>query len=121
MNPGPHHPATLSEKLAGPPTLRDWNPGAAVSALAAEEIGVWLIDLDAGLLSPSQIDFAEPGAELDVLDAGERGARSPVCAGAGSAAVRPLPKSPARNPGRVAWRARLGRFGSEPSDEVSPS
>ena len=73
MNPGPHHPATLSEKLAGPPTLRDWNPGAAVSALAAEEIGVWLVDLDAGLLSPSQIDFAEPGAELDVLDAGERG------------------------------------------------
>ena len=71
MTPGPDHAATQSDHLAGP-TLREWKPGAAVSALAAEEIGVWLIDLDAGLESSSEIDFAEPGAELDVLDAGER-------------------------------------------------
>jgi 4'-phosphopantetheinyl transferase len=44
-----------------------------VSRLAADEIGVWLVELDAGLESQAAIDGAEPGPELDVLDAEERG------------------------------------------------
>ena len=47
---------------AGGPSLR---PGA-------DEIGVWLVELDAGLESQAEIDEAEPGPELEVLDADER-------------------------------------------------
>ena len=54
------------------PTLREWKPGAAVSGLAADEIGVWVVELDAGLSSQAEIDGAEPGEELAVLDADER-------------------------------------------------
>src|SRR6202044_936302 len=35
-------------------------------------IGVWLVELDAGLLGQAEIDSAEPGEELAVLDAEER-------------------------------------------------
>jgi 4'-phosphopantetheinyl transferase len=54
------------------PTLREWKPGSQVSSLAADEIGVWLIELDAGLESQTEIDDTEPGPELDVLDGEER-------------------------------------------------
>ena len=56
----------------GCPTLREWQSGRPVSGLAADEIGVWLVELDAGLESQAEIDETEPGRELEVLDAEER-------------------------------------------------
>jgi 4'-phosphopantetheinyl transferase len=54
------------------PVLREWTRGAAVAGLAPDEIGVWLVELDSGLLTQAEIDGAEPGDELAVLDADER-------------------------------------------------
>ena len=54
------------------PTLREWEPGGPVSGLAGDEIAVWVVELDAGLLSQAEIEGAEPGRELEVLDSEER-------------------------------------------------
>jgi 4'-phosphopantetheinyl transferase len=54
------------------PTLREWKPGSPVSVLGADEIGVWTVELDAGLESQAEIDGTEPGPELEVLDTEER-------------------------------------------------
>ncbi len=54
------------------PALREWTPGGPVSGLDGDEIGVWVVELDAGLESQAEIDGAEPGRELKVLDAEER-------------------------------------------------
>ena len=71
MTSGEHPSAMTSEDL-GRPTLREWNLGDPVSGLAADEIGVWLVELDAGLESQAEIDAAEPGPELALLDADEQ-------------------------------------------------
>ena len=60
-----------SEHLSRP-TLREWNLGAPVAGLPSDDIGVWLVDLDAGLASQAEIDTAEPGPELASLDEVER-------------------------------------------------
>ncbi len=53
------------------PALREWKPGNRVSGLGGDEIGVWVVELDAGL-SQAEVDGAEPGRELLVLDSEER-------------------------------------------------
>jgi 4'-phosphopantetheinyl transferase len=62
----------LGSELRGCPSLCDWTPGASCSALAADEIRVWCVELDAGLETKAAIDTAEAGAELDLLSADER-------------------------------------------------
>ncbi len=71
MNSGQQQQASLGDEMACP-TLREWRPGAAVCGLAPSEIGVWLVELDLGLTTQTEIDGAEPGLELDVLDGEER-------------------------------------------------
>jgi 4'-phosphopantetheinyl transferase len=53
------------------PSLLEWQGAADKADLAPNEIGVWLVDLDAGL-SPEEVVLAEPGPELDVLADDER-------------------------------------------------
>jgi 4'-phosphopantetheinyl transferase len=67
MNSG-EHPSTMTSQDRGCPTLREWNLGAPVAGLSSDDIGVWLVDLDAGLASQAEVDGAEPGPELAVLD-----------------------------------------------------
>src|SRR4051812_27997391 len=62
----------VKSKHLSRPTLREWNLGAPVSGFADHDIGVWLIDLDAGLASQAEIDETEPGSELVVLNADEQ-------------------------------------------------
>lgn len=54
------------------PALREWKPGSPVSGLSGDEIGVWVVELDAGLESHAEVDGTEPGRELEVLDSEER-------------------------------------------------
>jgi 4'-phosphopantetheinyl transferase len=51
--------------------MRVWDPGGARPVLGDSEIGVWLVELDSGLESQEEIDDAEPGPELSVLDVDE--------------------------------------------------
>jgi 4'-phosphopantetheinyl transferase len=55
----------------GSPSLSDWRAGTDLPELNADEIRVWLVDLDAGL-SPDEVETAEPGPELGVLDDTEK-------------------------------------------------
>jgi hypothetical protein len=71
MSPGKLNMTNGGDGLACP-ALREWKPGTAVSSLAADEIGVWLIELDAGLECQTEIDSTEPGPELELLDSDER-------------------------------------------------
>jgi 4'-phosphopantetheinyl transferase len=57
---------------AGPPSLLEWRPGADAYRLAADEIRVWSVELDAGLASGDDVDATEPGPELAVLSADEQ-------------------------------------------------
>jgi 4'-phosphopantetheinyl transferase len=61
----------MSEDL-GCPTLREWNLGDPVSGLSSDDIGVWLVELDAGLKNQAEVEGAEPGPELTSLDAAEQ-------------------------------------------------
>jgi 4'-phosphopantetheinyl transferase len=54
------------------PNLREWRPGAERPELGTDEIRVWLIELDSGLVSQAEIDCVEPGADLALLDADEQ-------------------------------------------------
>jgi 4'-phosphopantetheinyl transferase len=74
MNSSERRPAIASKGLEGLgcPTLRGWEPGSAVGNLAADEISVWVVELDSGLETQAEIDGAEPGPELEALDADER-------------------------------------------------
>ena len=58
------------------PVLLDWHPGADAAELTANEIRVWVVDLDAGV-STDQVETAEPGPESCLLspDEQERAAR----------------------------------------------
>src|SRR5262245_6285572 len=58
----------MTSEVRGHPILHEWSLGGPIAALSAADIGVWLIDLDAGLESQAEIDFAEPGPELASLD-----------------------------------------------------
>jgi 4'-phosphopantetheinyl transferase len=71
MNSGEQQLGNADEEFVRP-TLREWKRGAAVCGLAGDEIGVWLVELDSGLASQAEIDGAEPGLELELLDADER-------------------------------------------------
>jgi 4'-phosphopantetheinyl transferase len=68
--------AASGSELLGCPSLCDWTPGADCSALAADEIRVWCVELDAGL-ETAAVDAAEPGLEIALLapDEQERAAR----------------------------------------------
>jgi 4'-phosphopantetheinyl transferase len=66
------HPSTMMSEDLGCPTLREWNLGAPVSGLSSDDIGVWLIELDAGLKSQAEVEGAEPGPELTSLNAAEQ-------------------------------------------------
>jgi 4'-phosphopantetheinyl transferase len=54
------------------PLLVEWGPGSDVSGLHADEIRVWIIELDAGVPRGSDIDATEPGPELAILSDDER-------------------------------------------------
>lgn len=54
------------------PVLREWEPGSDVASLAADEVRVWIVDLDADVRDPSDPDAVEPGPELAVLSDDER-------------------------------------------------
>jgi 4'-phosphopantetheinyl transferase len=71
MSFGEQHSARIDVVLPCP-TLREWTAGGERPELELDEIGVWLVELDAGLLGQAEIDGAEPGVELAVLDADER-------------------------------------------------
>ena len=71
MNSSERLSANIGEQL-GCPTLHEWQPGAAVPALIADEIRVWIVELDVGLVSQAEIDGAEPRDELTSLDDDER-------------------------------------------------
>ena len=71
MNPADRVTATRNETL-GCPILREWSPGAERPVLAADEIRVWLVELDAGLESQAEVDETEPGPELATLNDEER-------------------------------------------------
>ncbi len=71
MSPGKLNMTNGGDGLACP-TLRQWRAGSVVSSLAGDEIVVWLIELDAGLESQTEIDDTEPGPELELLDSDER-------------------------------------------------
>jgi 4'-phosphopantetheinyl transferase len=71
MNSGGDTSASGGE-LLGCPSLCDWTPGASYAALAADEIRVWRVELDAGLETEAQIDGALPGPELPLLSADEQ-------------------------------------------------
>jgi 4'-phosphopantetheinyl transferase len=62
----------LGGELLGCPSLGDWTPSADHAALAADEIRVWRVELDAGLETEAEIDAAEPGPELALLAADEK-------------------------------------------------
>jgi 4'-phosphopantetheinyl transferase len=59
------------------PELLFWKPGAQRSIQLADEVRVWLVELDAGLTTEAAVEAAEPGPELALLspDEQERGAR----------------------------------------------
>ncbi len=59
-------------KAGACPILLEWKPEAGQPTLSADEIRVWLIELDAGLDGQAAIEGAEPGPELAVLDAEEK-------------------------------------------------
>ncbi len=71
MNTADRVAVTRDETLACP-ILREWKPGAERPVLAADEIRVWLVELDAGLETQAEVDGTEPGPELALLDADER-------------------------------------------------
>jgi 4'-phosphopantetheinyl transferase len=71
MTSDEHRSAEPSETLDRP-TLREWHKGAPVPGLRGNEIGVWLVELDAGLKSEAEINETEPGPELVVLSADEQ-------------------------------------------------
>ncbi len=54
------------DELLACPTLCEWTAGGAYPGLAADEIRVWLIELDAGLASDAEIETsrARAGAGL---------------------------------------------------------
>jgi 4'-phosphopantetheinyl transferase len=66
------HPSTMTSEDLGRPILHEWNLGAPVLGLSSDDIGVWLVELDAGLVSQAEVDGAEPGPELASLDAAEQ-------------------------------------------------
>jgi 4'-phosphopantetheinyl transferase len=55
----------------GLPALAEWHPGTDHPELNPSEVRVWLMDLDSGL-SSDDVEVAEPGPELDVLDETEK-------------------------------------------------
>jgi 4'-phosphopantetheinyl transferase len=71
MNPSGGEIETASE-LLGDPALLEWDPGADVLALVADEARVWIIDLDAGVAPGQDLDAIEPGPELAVLTVDEQ-------------------------------------------------
>ena len=71
MNSGEQQLGNAGEEY-GRPTLREWKRGAPVYGLPADEIGVWLVELDSGLVTQAEIDGTEPGDELALLDSDER-------------------------------------------------
>jgi 4'-phosphopantetheinyl transferase len=70
--PSDEHLSGMTSEALRSPTLREWRPGAERPELAAGEVGVWLVELDAGLVSQAEIDHTEPGPELALLDADEK-------------------------------------------------
>jgi 4'-phosphopantetheinyl transferase len=71
MYPADRVPASNDEQLACP-ILREWKAGTEQAELAADQIGVWLVELDAGLETEAEVDETEPGPELTLLDDDER-------------------------------------------------
>jgi len=59
------------------PELLAWKPGAEPAGQLADQVQVWLVELDAGLDSKGEVETAEPGPELALLssDEQERAAR----------------------------------------------
>jgi 4'-phosphopantetheinyl transferase len=55
----------------GSPALEEWCPATVLPGLAPSQVRVWLVDLDSGL-SPDEVEVAEPGPELGVLDDTEK-------------------------------------------------
>jgi 4'-phosphopantetheinyl transferase len=56
----------------GFPSLLVWGSDAGVPAMGPEEVRVWLVELDGGLVEGEGSDTAEPGPELAVLSEDER-------------------------------------------------
>jgi 4'-phosphopantetheinyl transferase len=54
------------------PKLLSWKPGAERLVQLADDIHVWLVELDGGLESKADIEAAEPGPELAILSADEQ-------------------------------------------------
>ena len=67
------------DEVGACPILVEWKPGAGRPALSADEIRVWLIELDAGLEGEAEVEGVEPGPELEVLDADEKRVRRGLC------------------------------------------
>jgi 4'-phosphopantetheinyl transferase len=60
------------DDVLGRPVLREWSTGVHERGLAADEVRIWLIELDAGLKPGDDAATAEPGPELDLLAADEQ-------------------------------------------------
>jgi 4'-phosphopantetheinyl transferase len=91
------------------PAVVDWLPATDWPALADDEVRVWIVDLDAGLVPGADVEKAEPGAELEVLSAEERERAARF--------VRPLDRRRFARC-RAALREILGRLLGEPAVAV---
>ncbi len=62
-----------SQPPEGPqPTLLDWDPEAEVHPLAPDEVRVWVVELDSGIVGEAEVNALEPGPELAILSEDER-------------------------------------------------
>jgi 4'-phosphopantetheinyl transferase len=66
------HRSAMPSEVLDRPTLREWHFGFSAPKLRDHEIGVWLVELDAGLMTDPEINDTEPGPELAVLNADEK-------------------------------------------------
>ncbi len=54
------------------PELLLWKPGAECALQLADQVHVWLVELDAGLATEADVETAEPGPERAILSAEEQ-------------------------------------------------
>jgi 4'-phosphopantetheinyl transferase len=91
------------------PMLLEWPPHSSMTALAPDEVRVWIVDLDAGMAAGADVDAVEPGPELAVLSDDER-----------ARAARFVRARDRRRFARcrAALREILGRLLGEPADSL---